>query len=114
MLVAPSSRRPAGGAAGFLLLPLAIALSPFEERAHNPSAFGGFFRTRSAGAAWLVVNPAGFLGGAIVLAISPVDSNHLVLSTDSRLLRPQIAGFALVSLDEFHDTRSKAAAPSSG
>ena len=101
MLVAPPLRLSAGGTAGFLLPALAIALSPFEERAHHPSAFGGLFRTRSAGAAWLVVNPAGFLGGAIVLAISPVDSNHLVLSPDGRLLLSRIAVFALVSLDEF-------------
>ena len=101
MLVAPSLRLPAGGAAGFLLLALAIVLPPFVERAHNPSASGGLFHTRSAGAAWLVVNPVGFLSGAIALAISPVDSNHLVLSTDSGLPRSQTACFALVSLDEF-------------
>ena len=102
MLVAPSLRPPAGGAEGFLLLAPAIALPPFEARAHDPSAFEGLFRTRNAAATLFVPHPSsGFLSGAIALAISPVDSNHLLLSPDSGLLRSQIAGFALVSLDEF-------------
>jgi hypothetical protein len=93
-------RPPAGVAAGFLLLALAIALSPSDVPAHDPSAFGGLFRTRNAGATWFVANPAGFLSGAIALAISPIDSNHLLLATDSGLLRSRNAGFALVSHDE--------------
>ena len=101
MLVAPSSRPPAGGAAGFLLLALAIALSPSDARAHDPSAFGGLFRTHDGGATWFLAQPLSFLSGAIALAISPADPNHLLLATDSGLLRSQIAGFALVSLDEF-------------
>jgi photosystem II stability/assembly factor-like uncharacterized protein len=79
-------------AAGFLLLAPAIGLSPFEARSHDPSAFGGLFRTRSAGATWFVVNPAGFLNRVIALAISPVDSNHLLLATDSGPLRSRNAG----------------------
>jgi photosystem II stability/assembly factor-like uncharacterized protein len=92
VLVAPSLRPPAGVAAGFLLLALAIALSPSDVPAHDPSAFGGLFRTRNAGATWFVANPAGFLSGAIALAISPIDSNHLLLATDSGLLRSRNAG----------------------
>lgn len=101
MLVAPSLRPPAVGAAGFLLLALAIALAPFDARAHDPSAFGGFFRTRTAGTAWFVANPVGFLSGVIARTISAVDSNHLLLATDSGLLCSRNAGFALVAHDEF-------------
>ena len=101
MLVAPSSRPPAGGAAGLLLLALAIALVPLEAWAHDPSRFGGLFRTRTAGDAWFDANPVGFLSGAIALAISPIDSNHPLLATDSGVLRSRSAGFALVSYDKF-------------
>jgi hypothetical protein len=80
VLVAPSSRPPAGGVAGFLLLALAIAFPPVEARAHDPS------RTRSGDGTWFIANPVGFLSGAIALAINPVDSNHLHPTTDSGLL----------------------------
>ena len=100
MLVAPSSRPPAGAAAGFLHLGLAIALVPLKARAHDPSPFRGLFRTRTAGDAWCDANPVGFLSGANALAISSVDSNHLLLATDSGVLRSRSAGFALVSHDE--------------
>jgi len=101
VLVAPSSRPPAGAAAGFLHLGLAIALVPLKARAHDPSPFRGLFRTRTACAAWCDANPVGFLSGANALAISSVDSNHLLLATESGVLRSRRAGFVPVSHDEF-------------
>jgi photosystem II stability/assembly factor-like uncharacterized protein len=61
-------------------------------RAHDPSAWGGLFRTRDAGASWVPVNAGSFVSGAIALAISPVDPNQLLLGTDSGLLRSQNGG----------------------
>jgi len=101
VLVAPSSRPPAGAAAGFLHLGPAIALVPLKARAHDPSPFRGPFRTWTAADAWFDANPVGFLSGANALAISSVDSNHLLLATDSGVLRSRSAGFALVSYDKF-------------
>ena len=55
-------------------------------RGHDPSAWGGLFRTRDGGATWLMVNSGSFVSGAIALAISPADPNHLLLATDSGIL----------------------------
>lgn len=60
--------------------------------AHDPSAWGGMFRTRDAGATWLPVDGGLFIGGAISLAVDPRDPNHLLYATDTRLLRSRNGG----------------------
>jgi photosystem II stability/assembly factor-like uncharacterized protein len=75
-----------------LLLALAIVLWPFALHAHDPSAWGGLFRTRDGGTTWLPVNPGSFVSGAIALAISPVDPSHLLLATDSGVWRSRNGG----------------------
>ena len=55
--------------------------------AHDPSAWGGLYRSRDDGASWLPVDAGLFVSGAVSVAISPTDPNHLLYSTDSRLLR---------------------------
>ncbi len=76
------------------LLPLAllflVAWTPAE--AHDPSAWGGLFRSRDQGARWLPVNEGRFIGGALGLAVSPADPHHLLLATDSGLLRSRNGG----------------------
>ena len=75
------------------LLPLALALlCSTRAEAHDPSAWGGLFRSRDHGARWLPVNEGRFIGGALGLAISPSDSHHLLLATDSGLLRSRNGG----------------------
>jgi len=60
--------------------------------AHDSSAYGGLFRTRDFGGVWLNADVGLFLGGAVSLAISPADPNHLLLGTDSSLLVSRTGG----------------------
>ena len=70
----------------------AILLSPTPVTAHDPSAYGGLFRSRDGGVTWFPANPGRIVSGAIALAVSPVESTHLLLATDSGLLRSRNAG----------------------
>lgn len=63
-----------------------------DAAAHDPSAWGGTFRSRDDGASWLPVDAGLFIGGAMALAVSPVDANHLLYATDTRLLRSRNGG----------------------
>jgi photosystem II stability/assembly factor-like uncharacterized protein len=75
-----------------LTLALVVALWPGGVPAHDPSAWGGLFRTRDDGATWLPVNPGSFVSGALALAVSPADPNHLLLATDSGVSRTRNGG----------------------
>src|SRR3989475_12336350 len=86
----PSHVTPHRVGAGVLLL--VVALSRADAPAHDASAWGGLFRTRDAGATWLPVNPASFVSGALAVAVSPVDPNHLLLATDTGLSRSRNGG----------------------
>ena len=76
------------------VLPLALflALCVSSSRAHDASSWGGLFRSRDYGATWFPANPGRFVSAAIALAISPTDVNHLLLATDSGLLRSRNGG----------------------
>lgn len=60
--------------------------------AHDPSAWGGVFRSRDFGASWLAADAGQYIGGAMALAIHPGDANHLLFATDTRLLRSTNGG----------------------
>jgi len=77
---------------GVLVLTLLLALTRGESLSHDASAWGGLFRTRDAGATWLPVNPASFVSGALAVAVSPVEPQHLLLATDVGLSRSRNAG----------------------
>src|SRR5262245_55504006 len=78
-----------GGFCGLLLGP---AVGPPAAVGHDPSAYGGLFRSRDDGATWLPANPGRVVSGAIALAVSPADATHLLLATDSGLLRSRNGG----------------------
>jgi photosystem II stability/assembly factor-like uncharacterized protein len=80
------------GQLGVLVLAPIVALWPAVVAAHDPSAWGGLFRTRDAGVTWLHVNPGSFVSGALALAVSPMDPNHLLLATDSGVSRSRNGG----------------------
>ncbi len=82
-------------AAGGLVLALAailLTLSAAPAHSHDPSAWGGLFRSRDQGASWVSANRGPFLSGAIALAISPTDANHLLLGAESGLFRSRNGG----------------------
>src|SRR2546422_47203 len=60
--------------------------------AHDASAWGGLFRSRDHGATWFLASPGTYPTAAIALAVSPTDGNHLLLATDSGLLRSRNGG----------------------
>jgi photosystem II stability/assembly factor-like uncharacterized protein len=67
-----------------------LSLSPAQ--AHDPSAWGGLFRSRDNGATWMSANRGQYLSGALALAISPTDPNHLLLGAESGLFRSRNGG----------------------
>src|SRR5262247_1502237 len=64
-------------------------ISAGPAHGHDPSAWGGLFRSRDAGATWMSANRGHYLSGAIALAVSPTDPNHLLLGAERHLSLPQ-------------------------
>jgi photosystem II stability/assembly factor-like uncharacterized protein len=60
--------------------------------AHDPSAYGGLFRSRDLGGTWLNADIGLFLNAALTVAIDPRDPAHLVMGTDLGLLRSRSGG----------------------
>lgn len=89
-----------------LVAALIFLAGPSVAAAHDPSAWGGVFRSRDDGASWLPADAGLFIGGAMALAISPRDPNHLLYATDTRLLRSRNGG-----RDWSHDGADKLIGP---
>ncbi|HJS86401.1 MAG TPA: hypothetical protein VJ779_13170 [Acetobacteraceae bacterium] len=62
-------------------------LAPIPVQAHDASAYGGVFRSRNAGGTWLSADAGLFLNAALIVAVDPRDPAHLLLGTDTGLLR---------------------------
>src|SRR5437879_2529653 len=75
-----------------LSLTLLLLLLATPARSHDPSAWGGLFRSRDHGATWVSANRGQFVSGAIALAISPTDANHILLGAESGLMRSRNRG----------------------
>ena len=67
-------------------------LAGASASAHDPSAYGGLFRSRDLGGTWLNADVGLFLNSALAAAVDPRDSNHLLLGTDLGLLRSHSGG----------------------
>jgi len=74
------------------LLTVCWLFLPTVSSAHDPSSWGGMFRSRDQGLTWLPVDAGLFIGGAVGLAIAPNDPNHLLYGTDTRLLSSRNGG----------------------
>src|SRR5437879_8031051 len=59
---------------------------------HDASSYGGVFRSRDLGAAWLNADVGLFLNAALVIAVDPRDSSHLLVGTDLGILSSRNGG----------------------
>jgi photosystem II stability/assembly factor-like uncharacterized protein len=73
-------------------LAIALMLAGAGASAHDPSAYGGLFRSRDLGGTWLNADVGLFLNSALAVAVNPRDPNHLLLGTDLGLMRSQTGG----------------------
>ncbi|MBR0774372.1 hypothetical protein JQ625_05955 [Bradyrhizobium diazoefficiens] len=84
------------GAIGTRWLPVWLAcvlsLLAGNASAHDASSYGGVFRSRDLGAAWLSADVGLFLNAALVVAVDPGDSSHLLVGTDLGLLSSHNGG----------------------
>ncbi len=71
---------------------LLAAVFALPANAHDPSAWGGLFRSRDFGTNWFPVDAGLFIGGALGVAIHPQDSAQLLYGTDARLLSSRNGG----------------------
>jgi photosystem II stability/assembly factor-like uncharacterized protein len=60
--------------------------------AHDASSYGGVFRSRDLGASWLNADVGLFLNAALVIAVDPRDSSHLLVGTDLGILSSRNGG----------------------
>ena len=71
---------------------LLVAGFVVPAHAHDPSAWGGLFRSRDFGASWFPADAGLFIGGALGVAIHPKDPAQLLYGTDARLLHSRNGG----------------------
>jgi photosystem II stability/assembly factor-like uncharacterized protein len=70
---------------------MVLGIEP-SARAHDPSAYGGLFRSRNLGGTWLNADVGLFVNSALTVALDPRDPNQLLMGTDIGLLRSQNGG----------------------
>jgi photosystem II stability/assembly factor-like uncharacterized protein len=75
-----------------LRLVCVVCLLAGAASAHDASSYGGVFRSRDLGAAWLNADVGLFLNAALVIAVDPRDSSHLLAGTDLGLLSSHNGG----------------------
>src|SRR5437868_7749218 len=69
-----------------LRLVCVASLLASSASAHDASSYGGVFRSRDLGAAWLNADVGLFLNAALVIVVDPRDSSHLLVGTDLGIL----------------------------
>src|ERR1700745_730677 len=75
-----------------LWLACVVSLMAGSASPHDASSYGGVFRSRDLGAAWLNADVGLFLNAALVIAVNPRDSSHLIVGTDLGILSSHNAG----------------------
>ncbi|QOG20566.1 MULTISPECIES: WD40/YVTN/BNR-like repeat-containing protein [Bradyrhizobium] len=75
-----------------LAFALACMLLSGSASSHDASSYGGVFRSRDLGAAWLNADVGLFLNAALVIAVDPRDSLHLLVGTDLGIMSSRNGG----------------------
>jgi len=75
-----------------LWLACVVSLLAGSASPHDASSYGGVFRSRDLGAAWLNADVGLFLNAALVIAVDPRDSSHLLVGTDLGVLSSHNGG----------------------
>ena len=75
-----------------IFLACVLSLLTGSASAHDASSYGGVFRSRDLGATWLNADVGLFLNAALVIAVDPRDSSHLLVGTDLGLLSSRNGG----------------------
>jgi photosystem II stability/assembly factor-like uncharacterized protein len=94
----PRPLRPGIGKKQFGVRPLTlwlvcvVSLLAGNASPHDASSYGGVFRSRDFGAAWLNADVGLFLNAALVIAVDPRDSSHLLVGTDLGILSSHNGG----------------------
>ena len=73
---------------------LLAALTATGSWAHDPSSYGGVFRSRNLGGSWLSADVGLFLNAALVVAINPQNQSHLLAGTDLGVLVSRNGGLS--------------------
>jgi photosystem II stability/assembly factor-like uncharacterized protein len=89
--ISPNARLRAAYVVCLLAMLPALLIAGIAE-AHDPSPYGGVFRSRNMGDAWLNADIGLFLNVTLALAVDPRDPEHLFLGTDVGLWRSQNGG----------------------
>jgi photosystem II stability/assembly factor-like uncharacterized protein len=69
-----------------------VSLLASIASAHDASSYGGVFRSRDLGATWLNADVGLFLNAALVIAVDPRDSSHVLVGTDLGILSSHNGG----------------------
>jgi len=80
-----------------LWLACVVCLMADSASSHDASSYGGVFRSRDLGAAWLNADVGLFLNAALVIAVDPRDSSHLLAGTDLGILSSRNGGRSWVA-----------------
>src|SRR3984957_18772801 len=75
-----------------LSLACVVCLMAGSASPHDASSYGGIFRSRDFGAAWLNADVGLFLNAALIIAVDPHDSSHLLVGTDLGILSSHNGG----------------------
>jgi len=73
-------------------LVFALCLMSASASAHDPSAYGGLFRSRDLGGVWLNADVGLFLNAALTVAVDPRDPNDVLMGNDLGLMRSRSGG----------------------
>ena len=71
---------------------LLLALTGGNALAHDPSSYGGVFRSRNLGGTWLNADVGLFLNAALAVAVDPREPSRLLVGTDLGLLGSRNGG----------------------